>query len=183
MTKPFLFLDVDGVLNRISTTGDSWPDFELHKAMPFGRGPYHLHLSRAMGAALSALPVEIVWLTTWAEEAPRLIAPLLGLPEYPVAGVGGIYGNWKWACLENYIDSHDPHRPFIWIDDDAIPWTASADFNEMGWDKHLLIRPDERLGVTPEHIEEIARFCKEHGDDHEHGDREDVLLPGGYIDN
>lgn len=160
--KPYLFLDIDGVLNRISSHGDTWPDFELHKLAPFNGNTFYLWLSKSMATELISLPVDIVWLTTWAEEAPRLVAPILGMPEYPVAGFGTDMTEGrgsKLGCVEWWMDTHG-ERPFIWIDDDAIPHFAAEDFKEVGWNA-LLIEPNYTVGITWDHINAIRAFCNE----------------------
>lgn len=159
MTKPYLFLDVDGVLNRIATSGGDWDDFELHKLSPFNYGKFRVFLSKSMCAALAELPVEIIWLTTWCTEADRLIAPLMGLPGYRCAGMGDPFPNSKITCLEIFLEK-EGIRPFIWIDDGAIKTYMEEDFRELGW-KHLAIRPNERIGITKNHINQIKEFLAE----------------------
>lgn len=161
IVKPYLFLDVDGVLNCIGGRGEDWDDFEQYNMMPFGRGPFRLYLSKTMCAELAALPVEIIWLTTWCEEAPVLIAPAVGFPEYPVAGFGNDLSGRKVSkqgCLEIWLEENGL-RPFIWVDDDAIPHYATADFTELGW-QFLFIKPNQYEGLTKAHIEEIQKFLK-----------------------
>jgi hypothetical protein len=162
MSKPYLFLDVDGVLNRISQSGGDWDDFEKHYLKPFNRGTFCLHLSKTMCAALAELSVDIVWLTTWCEEAASLVAPCVGWPEFPVAGFGSDLTGKKVSkigCLEIYMEENGV-RPFIWIDDDAIPYYASDDFDQQGW-PHLLIRPNQYKGIEKHQIELIETFLKE----------------------
>ncbi|WRZ87876.1 hypothetical protein OHB54_01585 [Streptomyces sp. NBC_01007] len=75
--RPLLFLDVDGPL------------------LPFGDDPQrdlagtasNSHLARLnpqIGPRLAALPCDLVWATTWEEEANIELAPRLGLPQLPV---------------------------------------------------------------------------------------------------
>src|SRR5690606_20586468 len=45
--------------------------------------PLRVWLDPDHGPALSALPFDLVWATTWEEEANAFVAPLLGLPELP----------------------------------------------------------------------------------------------------
>lgn len=117
--RPLLFLDVDGPL------------------LPFGDGPQHQspggdaptsHLARLdpqMGPRLAALPCELVWATTWEQEANTEIAPRLGLPRLPVVNWPepsdeherenqwfGLY--WKTRTVVAWAHG----RPFAWIDDE-----------------------------------------------------------------
>lgn len=116
---PLLFLDVDGPL------------------LPFGDGLQHQltggeesssHLARLdpqIGLRLAALPCELVWATTWEQEANAEIAPRLGLPPLPVV-------NWpepsdrderedQWFGLHwktRTVVAWAAGRPFAWVDDE-----------------------------------------------------------------
>lgn len=117
--RPLLFLDVDGPL------------------LPFGAGPQHQlsageestsHLARLdpqIGPRLAALPCELVWATTWEQEANAEIAPRIGLPRLPVV-------NWPEPSAEHERENQwfglhwktrtvvawAAGRPFAWIDDE-----------------------------------------------------------------
>ncbi|WP_439794479.1 hypothetical protein [Streptomyces agglomeratus] len=45
--------------------------------------PLRVWLNPDHGPALDALPFDLVWATTWEEEANAYVAPVLGLPELP----------------------------------------------------------------------------------------------------
>ncbi|MFF0205880.1 HAD domain-containing protein [Streptomyces sp. NPDC005017] len=116
--RPLLFLDVDGPL------------------LPFGDGPQRepsgtaadSHLTRLdlrVGPRLAALPCELVWATTWEEEANTSMAPRLGLSPLPVVHWPETldareredrwFGlHWKTRTLLAWADG----RPFAWVDDE-----------------------------------------------------------------
>ncbi|RDI65785.1 HAD domain-containing protein [Nocardia pseudobrasiliensis] len=116
--RPLLFLDVDGPL------------------LPFGENPQreprdvvsHSHLSRLspeLGRRLAALPCELVWATTWEDDANAEIAPRLGLPRLPVvhrpdSSVEHEHEDqwfglcWKTRTLVDWAAG----RPFAWVDDE-----------------------------------------------------------------
>jgi hypothetical protein len=78
MTRPLLFLDVDGTL--LPFAAPAW-------AEPWEPGtPYPLlsHLDRGLGGPLLALACDLVWATTWTDGANEEISPILGLPVLPV---------------------------------------------------------------------------------------------------
>ncbi|MEV6426367.1 HAD domain-containing protein [Nocardia sp. NPDC051463] len=116
--RPLLFLDVDGPL------------------LPFGENPQRQrqgvasasHLSRLspeVGHRLAALPCELVWATTWEDEANAEIAPRIGLSQLPVVNWPESSDKheredrwfglcWKTRTLVDWADG----RPFVWVDDE-----------------------------------------------------------------
>lgn len=115
--RPLLFLDVDGPL------------------LPFGEDPQrkgrhatpHPHLTRLsprLGLRLAALPCELVWATTWEDDANAEIAPRLGLPALPVVTWPESSEHeredlwlglcWKTRTLVDWAAG----RPFAWVDDE-----------------------------------------------------------------
>ena len=115
--RPLLFLDVDGPL------------------LPFGEDPQrkgrhatpHPHLTRLsprLGLRLAALPCELVWATTWEDNANAEIAPRLGLPALPVVTWPESSEHeredlwlglcWKTRTLVDWAAG----RPFAWVDDE-----------------------------------------------------------------
>ncbi|MFH9351980.1 hypothetical protein [Kitasatospora sp. NPDC017646] len=102
MGRPVLLLDVDGPLNPDAVKPHRRPEgYGTHRLMTprweaaerrrlawWGTPhkapkPLRVWLNPAHGPALTALPYDLVWATTWEEEANAYIAPLLGLPELP----------------------------------------------------------------------------------------------------
>lgn len=138
---PLLFLDVDGPLNPFAAKPTRRPDgYQTHRmapqpwmdaererlraeGRPFKRAkPLRVWLNPAHGPALLDLPVELVWATTWEQEANEWIGPVLGLPALPVVcwpqksarpeqESGGLF--WKTKTLAAYAAG----RPFAWVDD------------------------------------------------------------------
>lgn len=115
--RPLLFLDVDGPL------------------LPFGEDPQRTgrrvtpdprptRLSHQLGLRLAALPCELVWATTWEDDANAEIAPQLGLPALPVVNWPESSGHeredlwlglcWKTRTLVDWAGGH----PFAWVDDE-----------------------------------------------------------------
>jgi hypothetical protein len=126
VTKPILFLDVDGPLNPYQAKDTERPKgYATHRMRPTGwkdlrRKPLRVWLKHSHGADLLALPYELVWATTWQEEANEWIAPHLGLPELPVVKFGtpgpiGTSLHWKTKDLVEYADGRD----FLWVDDEV----------------------------------------------------------------
>ena len=94
MDRPFLLLDVDGVLNPLSVAKPS--GFTRYKLLG-----YEVWLSTQHGEWLRTLAkwFDLVWATTWEYQAPRLIAPRVGLPQMPVIEVdrSAVDGDAPWT--------------------------------------------------------------------------------------
>src|SRR5690606_6944803 len=99
------------------------------------------------GPALSALPFDLVWATTWEEEANAFVAPLLGLPELPFIAWpeprpepgGGVF--WKTPGIVAWAQG----RAFAWVDDE-ITEADRAWVEEHHDGPALLHRVDPRRG-------------------------------------
>jgi len=115
--RPLLFLDVDGPL------------------LPFGEGPDYdgpdtaperlARLTYEVGRRLATLPCDLIWATTWEDEANTEIAARIGLPRLPVVNWPAPSGEheredqwfglcWKTRTLVTWAAG----RPFAWVDDE-----------------------------------------------------------------
>ncbi|MEV0172963.1 HAD domain-containing protein [Streptomyces sp. NPDC050803] len=153
-----LFLDIDGTLIPFGAPGP----YPVHRA-PAGlpRTAAHPLLDRvdpALGPRLAGLGCELVWATTWTDDANLWLAPWLGLPELPrvewpadAEERGGLH--WKTRPLL----ARAAGRPFVWVDDEITDvdrhWVA---------DRHpapaLLHRVDHRYGLTDADFAVLAEW-------------------------
>ncbi|WP_063772002.1 HAD domain-containing protein [Kitasatospora mediocidica] len=167
--RPLLLLDVDGPLNPYAAMPDGRPEgYQEYRLMPpsweaaerkrlstWGRPtmrpvPLPVWLNPDHGPALSALPFDLVWATTWEAEANTFIAPILGLPELPfitwtssrTTPSKGLF--WKTPEIASWAQG----RPFAWLDDEL----GDADRTWLT-DHHpgpaLLHRIDPQIGLRP----------------------------------
>ncbi|MFF3485562.1 hypothetical protein ACFYXC_20165 [Streptomyces sp. NPDC002701] len=166
--RPVLLVDVDGPLNpyaakpyrrpegyqthRLLTP--RWEAAERRRLTEWGLPnkpvkPLRVWLNPAHGPALAALPFELVWATTWEEEANAFVAPVLGLPELPFiawpsprdAPGDGVF--WKTPEIVAWAKG----RAFAWIDDE-ITEADRAWVNRHHSGPALLHRVDPRCGLT-----------------------------------
>jgi hypothetical protein len=164
---PVLLLDVDGVLNA------------ARRELPEGwrRGTFNtfvLSWDPTVTARLRELHesgrVEIQWLTTWTENADKLLAEPMGLPRglrvharEGVASTGfagelrGLSGWWKLAAARA-VALQEPGRRIVWIDDDlgeqaddVVEWLGANP-------QVLVVAPDLFTGLTHDHLDEIEAW-------------------------
>ncbi|MFF5233725.1 HAD domain-containing protein [Dactylosporangium sp. NPDC000521] len=146
-----LFLDVDGPL------------------LPFGGSsslssadagnPLLARLDPAHGTWLGALPCELVWATTWMDDANEVVAPLLGLPALPVVDFPGEDPpgrvHWKTPGLVAFAAG----RPFAWLDDEI--GAADRDWVATHHPAPALLHAvDARHGLTRDDVSTVAAWLR-----------------------
>lgn len=144
--RPLLFLDVDGPLIPF---GVAVPPTAAEPALDDAH-PLLARLVPEHGRLLAALPCELVWATTWMDDANEVIAPRLGLPRLPVLDWpdedepdDGLH--WKTRGLVAWAAGRD----FVWVDDELTARDqAWVDANHPG--RALLHRVDPRRGLATE---------------------------------
>ncbi|MFG2124648.1 hypothetical protein [Streptomyces sp. NPDC048710] len=159
MTRPLLFLDVDGPLNPYAARPERRPEgyTTIRASLHPGR-PLRVWLNPSHGPALLSLGYDLCWATTWMAEANRWIAPVVGLPELPYVDFGAdLFAerpggeHWKTAAIVAYAAG----RPFVWVDDEQSPAdTAYTAAHHPG--PALLHHVDPRLGLREEDFTALA---------------------------
>lgn len=167
--KPVWFLDVDGVLNAISMTPpDTWPTWKREWCVAQNDKRYSIHYSPEMIQRIIDIAnsgaCEIRWLTTWEHAAVQNLAPMLGLPEFVVAGRAIDHVDhdwWKFPCVMAFVETH-PDVPVIWADDDLRYYRPALELaQERGKTGHMLaIAPRSYLGLTPNHLDHVDAFLE-----------------------
>jgi hypothetical protein len=159
-TRPRLYLDVDGVLNAYYK--GLWGSEQLVGSA--GVPSWSIHWNPDMVSALAALiteyDVELVWCTTWREDAPVEIGGLLGFGQdarvlHPLDG-RTTFPSIEWkreAVLAEQI--LDPSL-VIWVDDE-IDDAVLAVWEENDY-SGLLINPDPQYGIQPDQIEAMRKY-------------------------
>lgn len=154
--RVLLFLDVDGPLIPFGASAGELPGgYRVHPSLPGpqqpGSGnPLVGRLDPELGPRLAALSCDLVWATTWLEEANECLAPRLGLPRLPVVGWEEPSAQDQWVGLHfktRTLVATAAGRPFVWVDDEITDadraWVA-----EHHPGRALLHRVDPRRGLT-----------------------------------
>jgi hypothetical protein len=166
---PVLLLDVDGVLNALRhDPPEGWRQGTFNG--------YRFAWDPTVTARLRRLHesgrVEIQWLTTWAEDADRLLAEPLGLPRglrvharpgMAPTGFSGLFaaavahGWWKLDAARALAEA-EPDRRIVWIDDDLAEQAAETG-EWLGAHPHVLVvAPELSRGLTHEQLDEIEAW-------------------------
>lgn len=165
--RPILFLDVDGTLLptggvRMPATDEEWDRWQLPS------NPHLATMAPAHGPRLLGMPCDLRWATAWMHHANRVVAPLLGLPDLPVADLpepptesraaGALH--WKTRTLVASAAGH----PFAWVDDEI------ADADRAWVTAHhpgpaLLHRVEPDTGLTDADLAELDRWLRAHAAD------------------
>lgn len=158
--RPVLFLDVDGTLIPFGGSGTT-----PAPRVTASSNPYLDRIDRTLGPLLAGLECDLVWATTWMDEANEVIAPLLGLPHLPVAGPADQEdeddpGDLQWKTKA--VVRAAAGRPFIWVDDVIGPvdrwWIEVAHPGPA-----LLHQVDPAIGLTAPDIAGIEAWLREVG--------------------
>jgi hypothetical protein len=164
---PILLLDVDGVLNALQADlPDGWRRGRFNG--------YVISWDPTITARLrgwhDAGRVEIQWLTTWTEDADRLLAGPMGLPRglrthardrvAPTGFGGRVHGPaawWKLAHAHEVVEA-EPGRRVVWIDDDL------GELAELTWQwlagnpGVLAVAPDLVQGLTHDQLDAVEAW-------------------------
>ncbi|KUO20624.1 HAD domain-containing protein [Streptomyces dysideae] len=159
-----LLLDVDGTLIPFGADGP-YPVYESPSALPEAAAhPLLTRVDPALGARLTrlaALGCELVWATTWTDDANTVLAPWLGLPPLPVVPwptddraddwAAGLH--WKTRPLVTWAAG----RPFVWVDDE-ITGADRAWVTAHHPAPALLHHVDHRYGLTDRDFTAVAEW-------------------------
>lgn len=169
--QPIWLLDIDGVINASPRHQTHvWPEEAWLDASAYGNGRWW--------KIVAAQPVlrfirhvheyswaQIVWLTTWQDEAQN-VAETLGLPRLRVIRSpmerDTRYASTNWWKLTAALQEVAVGRPMIWTDDDI-----NAEVTDLFQTYHkynsitpasLLIAPNGDEGLGPWHLKRIATY-------------------------
>jgi hypothetical protein len=166
-----IYMDFDGVINAMSgrapKSNTGWPKWELAKVtgFPILWSPTLIEFIHLLDVRPD---VTIKWLTSWCEDAPKELSPLLGIgADWPVLGTlfdtehrGGLETHWwKLEYLLRDVEETKPDK-IVWLDDDIVydRWAAVYTRDTANL---LAITPNTHHGLTVRHINDINTFINQ----------------------
>lgn len=161
MIRPILYCDVDNVLNAAHR---GFGDLTVGLAKPTDSArTYRIRWAPKLIEELNALDVDLVWATTWRNDAETIIAPLVGLelpsrvlhplPEYPEYFIGRRSSiHWKIESL--IADQTESPSKFIWLEDEMLPEHRRTAKALGGYAPKI----DPDYGITTDIIKEIHKY-------------------------
>lgn len=184
MTRPVLYMDFDGVVNFVGSRtrhrkeaglgylrrngvwANKTPEDTWKATHGYGQRYFNLNWSAELVRKLDALDADWLWLTSWKADGPEFLDPLLGIEsagwmDWDYSAATGFNHEMKFPAL--VADQAANPRPFVWVDDEAtVAFDASALPVEV---PHLVLTPDDAVGVTATDLEAMSEFVAKHGDD------------------
>lgn len=159
--KTTIYLDVDGVLNAVQKRNPSATGWSLWESKPVNGWPilFSPELIAELNA-IAALPdVTFKWLTTWTDDAAKMLSPAIGINGQDWEVLDGDQHGWrgrdwwKLQAIQADVLSTEPDQ-FIWIDDDISAERSAIEWVD-GRNNGYTISPFTVEALTREHIEEI----------------------------
>lgn len=151
--RPYLLLDVDGVL---SPTTDAVPPGFRRVETP----DFRVAVSDQHGRWLTELSefFVLVWATSWGERANAVYAKLLGLPALEVIRLPrpSAKPDWKLPAIASWAGS----KALAWVDDEigetASRWAAERDAPT------LCLRTNGAVGLREHQVAALRSFGEQH---------------------
>jgi hypothetical protein len=140
-SRPLLFLDIDGVLNRIG------PDFP--RARPEGGSGAQLHIPEGTRERVLTLSEHFdpVWASAWRGSAHGAMAGPLGIEEH--------WPHLRYAASKlRALISYAGERRWAWVDDRALIELGKQTVSGC------VVVPDSAVGLTDEHVDWLLDFAK-----------------------
>jgi hypothetical protein len=150
--RPWLLLDVDGVLNptfsggqrqKLLRTGDWLNTAGYAEGLRWPLFLYKGHGGMLLKAALET-GAELAWATTWNEEANQWVGPKVGLPKLPV-----LYA--QRGAKPSTVLEQTKGRPFVWLDDEEYV----VHYSELRQEGHG-VKVNPRKGLTQNDVDKAV---------------------------
>ncbi|HZU72467.1 MAG TPA: HAD domain-containing protein [Acidimicrobiales bacterium] len=154
MSRPLLFVDIDGVLNPYAAP--SCPEGYVERVLFPDEEPVRLCVRHREWLIALAEVYDLVWATAWNEADRTVLTSILALPAF--AGAielpnGPFDPREKVPAVERLAGN----RPLAWVDDMLGPeaWTWSSERSEPT----LLLPVDPAVGLTEDDVKSLLDWA------------------------
>ena len=165
MTKPWLLIDIDGVLNP------TWGNLGVEENgarvehVPTNSGTFRVVFPKGHAEMLLAMQdsFNLAWCTWWMDEANGSFRELAGLPELPVVRFDRRRDGFsKVPGILRFVGD----TPFVWLDDDVT--IHEAEELRESHSSFMVVEVNPYSGLTQEHLN-VAREWEEELDESSQG--------------
>lgn len=155
----FLLWDIDGVFNPFMASNLRERGFvRYHKDWISWDLDIVNHARWVRELEEISLPI---WASNWGSDSNALAGWFfMEETSYPhidlSVGAGSSNASWKLLAIQHWVENNVPKNgKVVWVDDetheDAFAWAAAHD-------NIMIIKPDDKVGLTLEHVESIKSF-------------------------
>lgn len=169
MSNKTWLIDFDGVVNAVSRKGDTnvWKDWKQTKLMGWDDHGYPVNYSQTVVDLIAyavSQGVNVVWLSTWAEETKQFPQAIPGMPELPFIGSQRDIHNvsypdkthWKLDAAREYVD---PGHDLLWTEDEAyLTEVIASEWRLLRPGKTTVINPYTPIGLSQRQVEQIMTW-------------------------
>lgn len=166
MARPWLFLDLDGVVSPLPPREGEQRFAIPARQVTWPGALYEMHVDERLPAWAAQLDgvYDVIWATSWQTEVLACVAEPLGLPAWPVLAIPLVSGRGRIRHKATAVAAHlrsDP-RAYAWADDHLFRRSPPPPVRDLEL-AHLLIRPRPPTGLTQGHIDQLLGFAHDPG--------------------
>ena len=167
--RPVWWLDVDGVINASPAPSRKMLDQFEHRVVAVSSGGVAAELPLWWRPAVVNFinnvsrdgRAEVRWLTTRGQQARAVLAPVVGLDDFVVAGEqpdgpGAYPGDAQWWKVVTIREQHDGSDRLVFTDDDLS--ARSRQQVRSIAESALLVTPMSSPGLTDQHLTTIEAY-------------------------
>ena len=164
LAVPRLFLDVDGVIAPMTKEPRHGAPVLWREGLGPGRMHFRVDVIQRLNSLQARGVAKVEWLTSWGESAAEVLAPIVGLPVWPVNARRDAPAWWRvpyetdfWKERFVYAALESGER-VVWCDDD-IQFRANHVELASFADSLFTVSPSSVMGLSDEDMDAIEDWA------------------------